>query len=114
MSPLSCQLTKGFIMNKMNFCVGLIGPYANVEVTNKIDRVEVKIINGNATEKEVRRSVGNYGKRMWDFDFSGHYSDRKEAAKRLEYAIEDKKLELEALEFALKVTKKKNWVMVER
>jgi len=99
-------------MKEMNFVVGLIGPFANVKVVNKQDRVEYSIINGFADDRQVRGTVGNYQRSMYEFDFSGYYSDRKEAITRLNNEIESTRESLAALEFALKVTKKKNWVRV--
>lgn len=101
-------------MKERNFTVGLLGPYANVCVKNRQDCVEYQVINGVADERSVRAAAGNYGRSMYEFSYSGYYGDRKEAITRIKNEIDKTKEYLEALEFSLKVTQKKNWVEVTR
>lgn len=89
--------------------VGILSPQAEVIVYNRQNEVEFKIISGSASEKEIRSRVGNYGSGQYEPYYSGYYSERKVAISRLEEEIQRTKDYLEALEFSLKVTKKKNW-----
>jgi len=96
---------------KMKFTMGF-NNVATVEVTNRQQSVEYKIISGCADEKEVRSSVGNALRGTYDHYYSGFYSQRKKAVARIESDIEQLESDLETLRFALKVTKKKNWAVV--
>jgi len=83
-----------------------------VEVINRQQKVEYNVISGIADEKDVRAFLGNVGRDTYDYCFTGHYSDRKPAIKRLEEDIEELEKQLEYMKFALKVTKKKQWSKV--
>ena len=84
-----------------------------VEVTNRQQHVEYKIIQGlRVDERDVRAAVGNAWRGTYSHSFSGWYSDRKPAIERIERDIAYLKEQLEELEFALKVTKKKKWVLI--
>lgn len=92
----------------MKFSIGMHDP-SRVEITNKQGFVEVDVLWGSTNEQEVRRSIGNCGRGCYDEPFSGHYSDRKKAIARMEDKIKMLKDEMEKLEFAVRVTKKKDW-----
>lgn len=93
----------------MKFTFGHTNP-TTIEVTNRQQHVEYKIIQGlRVGERDVRAAVGNAWRGTYSHSFSGWYSDRKPAIKRIEDDIAELKLQLEELEFALKVTKKKDW-----
>lgn len=93
----------------MEFTFGYTNP-TRVEVTNRQQHVDYKIIEGFGSETDVRAAVGNAWRRTYQHHFSGWYSDRKPAIERMEQKIEELKQELKEIEFALKVTKKKKWV----
>ncbi len=95
----------------MKITFGHFSP-VTVEVINRQQKVEYKVLNGAASEKEVRAALGNVGRDTYDYCFTGHYSDRKPAIKRLEKDIEELGKQLEYMKFALKVTKKKQWSKV--
>ncbi|AUR82879.1 coil containing protein [Vibrio phage 1.029.O._10N.261.55.A7] len=97
----------------MKFHVGIIDPCAEVEVTNRQQHVEFKIISGYASESDIRASVGNYGRNQYEPHYSGYYASRKISINRLESEIERTKEYLAGLEFSLKVTKKRNWKLAE-
>lgn len=86
---------------------------AKVEVTNRQQRVEFKVLSGFASEEEVRRSVGNSLCDTYDYRYTGFYMDRNKAIERMESKLKYLEKEIETLKFAIKVTKKKNWVKVE-
>ena len=93
----------------MKFTFGHTNP-TTVEVTNRQQHVEYKIIQGlRVDERDVRAAVGNAWRGTYSHSFSGWYSDRKPAIKRIEDDIANLQLQLDELEFALKVTKKKDW-----
>ncbi len=93
----------------MEFTFGHTNP-TTVEVTNRQQHVEYKIIQGlRVDERDVRAAVGNAWRGTYSHSFSGWYSDRKPAIKRIEDDIAELRLQLDELEFALKVTKKKDW-----
>ncbi len=93
----------------MKFTFGHTNP-TTVEVTNRQQYVEYKIVQGlKVDERDVRAAVGNSWRGTYSHSFSGWYSDRKPAIKRIEDDIAELKLQLSELEFALKVTKKKEW-----
>ncbi len=93
----------------MEFTFGHANP-TTVEVTNRQQHVEYKIVQGlKVDERDVRAAVGNSRRGTYSHSFSGWYSDRKPAIKRIEDDIAELKLQLGELEFALKVTKKKEW-----
>lgn len=92
----------------MEFSIGMHNP-ALVEIKNRQGFVEFKVLHGLATEQEVRRSVGNCGRDIYDWSFSGFWMDRKKAVERMEDKIKMLKDEVERLEFAVRVTKKKDW-----
>lgn len=86
---------------------------SKVEVTNRQNCVEYKILKGYCDESDIRSHVGNDWKSLYAYDYDGYYHNRKECIERLQSDIDNTKQQLEDLEFALKVTKKKNWVKVE-
>lgn len=96
----------------MKFTVGMFDP-AKVEVTNRQQNVEFKLLSGFASEEEVRKSVGNSFRDTYDYSYTGFYMDRNKAIERMESKLKDLESEIETLKFAIKVTKKKNWVKVE-
>ena len=84
-----------------------------VEVTNRQQHVEYKIVSGLLTdERDVRAAVGNALRGTYSHSFTGWHSDRKPAIKRIEDDISELKEQLKKLEFALKVTKKSKWINV--
>ena len=94
----------------MNIEIGCIGPRSTVEVNNKQQNVEYKIIDGFADEKEIRAAVGNMSRDTYDFYYSGYHSDRKQAITRMEESIKEHESEIEKLKFAINATKKKEWI----
>jgi hypothetical protein len=93
----------------MEFSFGFTNPTV-VEVTNRQQHVEYRIISGlRVEERDVRAAVGNALRGTYSHSFSGWYSDRKPAIERMERDIEELKQKLKELEFAVKVTKKKSW-----
>lgn len=95
----------------MKFTIGNFNS-STIEVTNRQQHVEFRVVDGHANEEEARSCVGNESRGTYDFYYDGYYSNRKQAIKRMEDTINDLNNELERLEFALKVTKKKKWVKV--
>ncbi len=95
----------------MEFTFGYTNP-TTVEVTNRQQHVEYKILNSFGDERDVRAAVGNAGRCQYSHYFSGWYHERKEAIERIEDDIKTLEKDLEQLRFALKVTKKKTWVEV--
>lgn len=95
----------------MNFTFGYTNP-TTVEVTNRQQHVEYKILNSFADERDVRAAVGNAQRGTYSHYFSGWHHERKEAIERIEGDIKELKQNLLELEFALKVTKKKKWILV--
>lgn len=93
----------------MKFYVGMFSPRAEVEVYNRQNKVEYKILSDYASERDIRSSLGNYGSGTYDPWYSGYYMDRKVATDRLQEEISHAEEYLEKLKFALKVTKKKVW-----
>jgi len=91
------------------YSVGIFSPQAKVKVTNKQNCVQYEIIQGFCSEKEIRAKVGNTWIGEYGFHYSGYYSDRKEAIKRMEEELEYAKRKVNELEFAIRVTKKKVW-----
>jgi len=85
---------------------------ATVEVINRQQKVEYKVISGKASEQEIRAALGNVGRGTYDYCFNGFHYDRKPAIQRLEDGIKELEKQLEEMKFALKVTKKKNWSRV--
>jgi hypothetical protein len=93
----------------MEFTFGFTNPTV-VEVTNRQQHVEYKIKSGHsADEQEVRAAVGNALRGTYAHSYSGWYYERKPAIERMERDIDYLKQQLKELEFALKVTKKRNW-----
>ena len=85
-----------------------------VEITNRQQHVEYKIISGMRTdERDVRSCVGNFNGGTYSHCFSGWHSERAPAIERLENEIKKTKELLKQLEFSLKVTRKKKWIQVE-
>tara|TARA_R100000544_G_scaffold18817_1_gene8993 strand:+ start:253 stop:561 length:309 start_codon:yes stop_codon:yes gene_type:complete len=80
-----------------------------VEVINRQQKVEYKIISGIASEKEVRAALGDVGRSGCEPFFTGFYSDRKPVIKRLEKKIQELEKQVDDMKFSLKVTKKKHW-----
>ena len=99
-------------MKEMQLTIGMFGPKAKVAITNKQNTVEYKVLSGHATESDARSAAGNIYKELYDFSYSGDYSNRKPAVDRISSRITELEKELEQLKFCLKVTKKKNWVEV--
>ena len=97
---------------KMKFNIGGSSP-ATIEVTNRQGAVEWKMLKGWATEKEVRSLVGNCDREMYQYHYDGYYSNRKNALSRMESNLIELKKQVEQIEFAIKVTKKKKWVKVD-
>jgi hypothetical protein len=95
----------------MRFTFGYTAP-TTVEVTNRQQHVEYKILTGFADERDVRAAVGNAHRGTYSHYFSGWYNERSPAIERIEEDIRSLKKELLELEFALKVTKKKKWVLI--
>ena len=95
----------------MEFTFGYTNP-TTVEVTNRQQHVEYKILTGFADERDVRTAIGNAQRGTYSHYFSGWYGDRSPAIKRIEEEIRELKERLSELEFALKVTKKKKWVLI--
>ena len=93
----------------MEFTFGYTNP-TRVEVTNRQQHVEYKIIEGFGSEIDVRAAVGNIWRGTYQHHFSGWHSERKPAIERMEQKIEELKQELKEIEFALRVTKKKTWL----
>jgi len=96
----------------MEFTFGYTNP-TTVEVINRQQHVEYKILNAFADERDVRAAVGNAGRGTYAHYFSGWHHERKGAIDRIEDDIKEAKQNLKELEFALKVTKKKKWVLIE-
>jgi len=96
----------------MRYTFGYTDP-TTIEVTNRQQCVEYKVIYGFTDERDARAAAGNYGKSTYAYCFTGWCGDRKQAIKRLESDIKEAREHLEKLEFSLKVTKKKNWVRVD-
>lgn len=92
----------------MEFTFGYTNP-TTVEVINRQQHVEYKILNNFGDERDVRVAVGNAQRGTYSHFFSGLYNERKPAIERIEGDIAELKLQLKELEFALKVTKKKTW-----
>jgi hypothetical protein len=80
-----------------------------VEVINRQQKVEYKVLSGSANKKEVRAALGNVYRDTYSYCFTGYYSDRKPAIKRLEGEIKNLEEKVKEMKFALKVTKKKHW-----
>ncbi|QDP67512.1 MAG: hypothetical protein Unbinned5350contig1004_19 [Prokaryotic dsDNA virus sp.] len=95
----------------MEFTFGYANP-TTVEVTNRQQHVEYKILTSFADERDVRSAVGNAGRNQYAHYFDGFHFHRKPAIERMESDIEYLEKELAQLKFALKVTKKKIWVEV--
>ena len=95
----------------MEFTFGYTNP-TTVEVINRQQHVEYKILAGFADERDTRAAVGNAQRGTYAHYFSGWHHERKEAIDRIECEINYLKENLLELEFALKVTKKKKWVLV--
>jgi len=83
-----------------------------VELINRQQRVEYEVLNGNASEREIRAALGNVGRSQYQCFYTGFYSERKPAIKRLEKAIQELEKQVDDMKFALKVTKKKRWAKV--
>ena len=95
----------------MEFTFGYTNP-TTVEVTNRQQHVEYKVLSSFADEKDVRGAVGNAGRSQYAHYFDGYHFHRKPAIERMESDIEYLEKELEQLRFALKVTKKKTWIEI--
>ena len=96
----------------MQYSIGIIGIRGVVEVTNRQQHVEYKIISGYASEEDARKAAGNHGSGAYDCYYDGWYPRRKPAIERMENKIKELEKELEELKFSLKVTKKKKWIEV--
>ncbi|MFW0776144.1 MAG: hypothetical protein ACN2B6_00290 [Rickettsiales bacterium] len=98
--------------NKMTIGIGGISWQAKVEVTNRQSRVEFKIIDGFATEQDVRSGVGNIFRDTYSYSSNGlgFSDDKKLTLARINNDIEKLESQLEKLKFAAKVVRKKNWV----
>ncbi len=94
----------------MKIIIGYFGAKTTIEVNNRQQNVEYKIIQGFADEKEVRSAVGNMSRDTYDHFFSGYYQDRKQAISRMEDSIKEHEAEIEKLRFAINATKKKEWI----
>ena len=92
----------------MIYTFGFTNP-TTVKITNRQQHVEYEILTGFGDERDVRAAIGNILKGTYSHNFSGWYHERKPAIERIESDIKQLKQELEELEFALKVTKKKTW-----
>lgn len=93
----------------MEFTFGFTNP-TTVEVINRQQHVEYKVKSGFiGDERDVRAAVGNALRGTYAHSYSGWYNERKPAIERIEGDIAELKQQLAELEFALKVTKKKNW-----
>jgi|VirMetMinimDraft_7_1064189.scaffolds.fasta_scaffold00306_14 hypothetical protein len=97
----------------MKFTFGYTNP-TTVEVINRQQHVEYKILTGYGDEKDARAAVGNEGRGTYDHYFDGYHFNRKPAIERMESDIEDLEKQLDKLKFALKVTKKKKWIEVKQ
>ena len=95
----------------MEFTFGYTSP-TTVEVTNRQQHVEYKILTSFADERDVRAAVGNAQRGTYSHYFSGWHHERKPAIERIEDDIKELKSQLKELEFALKVTKKKTWKQI--
>lgn len=93
----------------MRFTFGYTSP-TTVEVTNRHGFVEYRILSGHkCSEKDVRAEIGNIFRGAYCHSYSGNYSERSNAVKRIENEIAELEENLEKLRFSLKVTKKKTW-----
>ena len=95
----------------MKFTFGYTVPTI-VEVTNRQQHVEYRILTSFADERDVRSAVGNAQRGTYSYYFSGWHNERGPAIERIKEDIKDLKEKLLELEFALKVTKKKKWVLI--
>ena len=94
----------------MQFTFGITNPTTTVEIYNRHDCVEYKVLEGyRPSEKDVRSAIGNTLRGTYCHRYSGYYSERAEAVERIKGDIESLERNLEELRFALKVTKKKVW-----
>ncbi len=96
----------------MKYSIGIIGVRGVVEITNRQQHVEYKVIEGWVSEEDARQAAGNYACGTYDCFYDGSHPHRKPAVERMESKIKELKKELEELEFSLKVTKKKKWIEV--
>ena len=83
------------------------------EVVNRQGHVEYNILEGWATEEQIRSRVGNEQRSMYAHRYDGHYFRRKQAITRMDEELIDLKKQVEYLEFAIKVTKKKDWAKLD-
>lgn len=95
------------------YTTGTFGGNFKVEVTNRQNCVEYKVLDGCCSESDIRSRVGNDWAGVYDHNYSGYYGNRKDALTRIQNEIEETKQKLSDLEFALKVTKKKDWVKID-
>lgn len=96
-------------MKKMEISVGILSPMAKVIVYSVAGAIEYDVINGYASESDVRAAVGNFNRDTYSYSYSGHYHSRKQAVDRLREEIKETEQLLEKLKFCLNATKKKEW-----
>ncbi|MFT6124298.1 MAG: hypothetical protein ACJAV0_000432 [Shewanella sp.] len=94
----------------MKFTFGYTNP-TTVEVTNRQQNVEYKIIDGYGGELDIRAAVGNEGRGTYSHYFDGYHFHRKPAIERMEDDAKRMEEDLERIRFAIKVTKKKTWIL---
>ena len=99
--------------NSNIYKTGFLSQVATVEVTNRQTCVEYKVLDGFCSETDIRSRVGNEWKDLYAYSYNGNYFSRKECIARLQRDVDETKAKLHDLEFALKVTKKRNWVKVD-
>ncbi len=95
----------------MIFTFGHTNP-TTVDVINRQQHVEYKILSAYGSEEDVRAAVGNEGRGTYSHYFDGYHFNRKPALERMEEDIKQLEEDLSRLKFAVKVTKKKTWKLV--
>lgn len=98
--------------NYIIYKTGIFSYGSTVEVTNRQGCVEYKVLDGYCSESDIRSRVGNEGRDTYSYYYNGYYHTRKECLSRLQRDIDETKDRLHELEFALKVTRKRNWIKV--
>ena len=84
-----------------------------VEITSDKNSVYYEIINGFASEEEIRAELFNQWRvNAFSFLYSGDYSERKPAIDEIDKMIQDKERQIAELKKCKHLIKRRSWAKV--